>query len=207
MSANGLKQTRRETQSISHHHRRKDRQNSSNLRAGCVRGDHCCRHHRGRGGHSLLRRTCPHFSKDFVSNPSVALAPLRGARLRRRVFRLPSWRGSAGTECPYLSLWGLKITGSDLKLEPAYGAVVTEIVARLRRIVTSKNNRQRVFVSIYRLRIIDPPAEEVRVVTAGRSYEWRRRGRWHPRCNLGGRQCVRTGDIHDRRIGRIGLRF
>src|SRR6516225_5880902 len=108
---------------------------------------------------------------------------------------------------PYLLLWGLEIAGSDLKLEPADSAVVTKIVARLRRVVTSKNNRQRAFVSIYRLRIIDPPTEEVRVVAAGRSYERRRRGRRHPRRDLGRRQCVGAGDIHDRRIKRIAPRF
>src|SRR6516162_6125812 len=62
---------------------------------------------------------------------------------------------------PCLLPWGLEIAASHLKLEPADGAVITEIVARLRRVVASKNNRQRAFVSIYRLRIIDPPAEEV----------------------------------------------
>jgi hypothetical protein len=64
----------------------------------------------------------------------------------------------------YLSLWPLEITGRDLQLEPADRSIVAKIVAWLWRVVACKDDRQRVIVGVERLRIIDSPAEEVRVV-------------------------------------------
>src|SRR6516162_1251735 len=97
-------------------------------------------------------------------------------------------------------LWALEIARRDFQLEPTDRSIVAKVVAWLRRVVACKNDRQGLVVGVQRLRIIDSPTEEVRVVAARRSYEWWSRGRRDPRRNLGWRQCVDAGNIHDRRI-------
>src|SRR6516165_8441190 len=81
-------------------------------------------------------------SPDYVRIASISVTPLR-------------------TAC--------NITFREAQLEAADGAVIAEIVAGLGRIIAGEDDCHSVIAAGDRLRIVNPPAEKVGAVPAGRS--------------------------------------
>ena len=92
--------------------------------------------------------------------------------------RVPSPAGADSVVSMPAVVGPLDIARRELQLEPPDRAVVAEIIAGLRRVVAGKHDRHRGRVGIERLRIIDPAAEEIGIVAAGRRVRsgWRDKG-------------------------------